>query len=330
MKKTLLARRSLLAGGAFAPFVLASSTRAQTTLPDKSMRLVVGSSAASGEDKMARSIAPRLEGRIGRHVTVENKPGTNGATGLEALVKGPKDGSLLAFAGSEALAAGLTVAGYPFDPLKDITPVALAGGSQTGLAISSSTGVSTFADYLEWLKAGGPERLKIGHHACPTFTELFDKIIEQKTGVKLEPISFRGAAPMVNDMATGRLPASLTSMTSLLEHHRGPRLKVVLSSAKERSKLSPNIPTAAELGYPGLQVPEWFGFFVSSAVPAPIIEEWNRHIAAVVVDGEVKAELLQLGLEVAPTSVEQAVPIVTNYMQEWKGRLQAAGIKSPN
>ena len=150
-----------------------------------------------------------------------------------------------------------------------------------------------------------------------------------KTDIKLEPVAYRGAAAMVNDLAGGRLPACLTSTISLLEHHRGPRLKIVLSSAAERSKLSPNVPTAAELGYPDLQVREWFGFFVSSEVPAATIEEWNRHIAAVCIDGEVKAELLQLGLEVSPTSVADAGPIVAGYMQEWKDRLQAAGIKPP-
>lgn len=329
MKRTLLARRLLLAGGAIAPLVLTDAVRGQTTLPDKSTRLLVGSSAAGGEDKMARSIAPRLEGRIGRHVAVDNKPHPNGSTVGEVLAKGPKDGSVIALIGSEVLAGALTVAGYPFDPMKDIVPITLIGGSQTGLAVASSTGVSTLPDFLEWLKAGGPERSKIGHHGCPSFVELFDKIIEQKTGMKLEPVAYRGAAPMVNDLATGRLPACLTSVTSLLEHHRGPRLKIVMSSAAERSKLAPNVPTAVELGYPELQVGEWFGFFVAAGAPAPLIEEWNRHIAAVVVDGEVKAELFQLGLEVAPTSVADAGPIVTSYMQDWQARLQAAGIKPP-
>ena len=176
MKFTPPTRRFLLAGGACALFAPAPMARAQTTLADKSTRLIVGSSASGGEDKMARSIAPRLETRIGRHVTVENKPGPYGSGAGEALVRGPKDGSMIALIGSETLAGALTVANYGFDPLKDLAPITLAGGSQTGLAVASSTGVATFPDYLEWLKGGGPERRKIGNHACPTFAEEFAKM----------------------------------------------------------------------------------------------------------------------------------------------------------
>jgi tripartite-type tricarboxylate transporter receptor subunit TctC len=324
---TVLGRRLLLAGGAAAPLARPSAVRAQTTLVDKAVRLIVGSIPAGGEDKMARSIAPRLETRIGRHVTVDTKPSVTGATAGEALVRGPKDGSVIAFIGSATLAGKLTDPDYPFDPLKDITPVTIAGETQTGLAVAASTGVATFANYLEWMKAGGPERRKVGNTACPAFAEAFGRVFEQKIGGKIEPVTYRGAPPMLHDLANGRLPACMTEVTSLLEHHRGPRLKIVLSSAPERSRLAANVPTARELGYPALEVPEWYAFFVSSGVGASTVEEWNRHLAAVVADGEVKAELTQLGLLVSPTSVADAAPIVANYLQQWKKRLDLLGIK---
>ncbi len=326
---SVLGRRLLLAGSACAPFAAPALTRAQMILPSKPARMIVGSAASGGADKMARAITPRLETRVGVHVAVENKPSITGSNGCEALVKGPKDGSVLAFAGSEVLAGKFVTPDFPFDPLKDITPVTLAGGSQTGLAISSSTGIANFADYLAWMKDGSAERRRIGTTACPAYTELFCRTIEGVIGGKLERVGYRGAAPMVNDLSIGRIPACLSAATSLIEHHRGPRLKIVLSSGRERSRLTPNIPTAAELGYPMLQVFEWVGIFVSSAVPAPVIEEWNRHLVAVIADGEVKAELIQLGLEVSPTSVEDAVKLRDAYLEDWKKRLDGAGFKLP-
>ncbi len=321
-------RRSLLSGGIGATLLLPRLARSQTTLPDKSMRMIVGSTASGGEDKMARAISPRLETRIGRHVHVEDKPSVAGTTCGEALLKGPTDGSVLAFIGSETLAGKFVLPDYPYNPIKDITPVTLAGATQTGLAVAAKVGVTTFADYLEWLKAGGPERWKIGHTACPAFAQVFTRLIEGKTGGKFQPVAYRGAAPMLDDMATGRLPACLTAVTSLLEHHRGPRLKVLLSSARQRSRLALDIPTANELGYPSLEVPEWFGIFVASAVPTMTIDEWNRHLVAVVNDSEVKAELVQLGLEVAPTTPQDAAAEVATYLQNWKKRLELVGVSS--
>lgn len=321
-------RRSLIAGGIGGALLLPELARSQTTLPDKSMRLIVGSTASGGEDKMARTIAPRLEARIGRHVHVEDKPSIAGTTCGESLLKGPKDGSVLAFIGSETLAAKLVLPDYPYDPVKDITPITLVGASQTGLAVSAKVGVTTFSGYLEWLKAGGPERWKIGNTGCPAFAQVFAALIERQIGVKLQPVAYRGAAPIVDDMATGRLPACLTAVTSLLEHHRGPQLKLVLSSARQRSRLAPDIPTAKELGYATLEVPEWFGVFVSSAVSEATIAEWSRHLVAVANDGEVKAELMQLGLEVAPTTPQDAATEVAAYLRNWNERLEAAGVSA--
>jgi tripartite-type tricarboxylate transporter receptor subunit TctC len=329
LDKIMLGRRLALAGGAASTLLLALPGHAQAGLPDKSCRLILGSAPGSGDDKIARAIGPRLETRIGRHVTVENKTSATGANVGETLVKNVKDGSVLGLVSSEILAGKLTVPDFPFDPLKDITPAVLLGASQTGLAISSSTSVSTLAEYLDWVKAGGPERLRIGNSLCPTFTAAFCRLVEQKTGTKLEPVSYRGPVPMINDMNAGRIPACLAAGTSLLEHHRGGRIKIILSSARERSRLAPKVPTAAELGLPALQVQEWVGLFVAASVPAEVIEEWNRHVTAVITDNEVKAELVNLGLEVSPTSVADSVKITQDYMQDWKSRLDQIGLKPP-
>ncbi len=321
-------RRTVLAGGAC--WALASALPARAALPDKPMRLIVGSSAAGGTDKMARSIAARLETRIGRHVTVQNKPSFNGAAGGEALLKGTNDGTALSFMNSEVLAGKLLIADFPFDPLKDITPVTIAGNSQTGLAVSARTGgIATFEDYLAWLKGGDAERRRIGVGPCPTFAEVFKHVVEPKIDGKLEFVPYRGAAPMISDLGTGRLPACLASVTSLLEYHRGPRLKIVLSSGAARSPLAANVPTAKELGLPALEMPEWFGVFASSGVPAPIVEEWNRQLVAVIGDGEVKAELQQLGLEVAPSTIADAAKRVGTYLEEWKQCLARLGLGRP-
>ena len=98
----------------------------------------------------------------------------------------------------------------------------------------------------------------------------------------------------------------MTALTSLLEHHRGGRLKLLLTSGHQRSRIAPDVPTAGELGYPDLEMTEWFGFFAACTTPAPLIAEWNRHVCAVLADREARAELIPLGLEVETSTPEES------------------------
>jgi tripartite-type tricarboxylate transporter receptor subunit TctC len=329
--RLLLTRRTLLAGAAAVVSAQPEDgARAQTILPDKSLRIFVGFAPGGGADQMARVIAPQLERRLGRRVSVENRPGGTAAIPGELVAKGPKDGSMVAFLASTTLASKFVVPNFPFDPLTDITPIAIAGNVPTGLAVSPRTGVTTLADYLKWLKDGDDSRRRIGNTSSSTFVEVFIKLIGHQIDVTLEIVPYRGAQPMVSDMATGRLPAGVTAITSLLEHHRGGRVKLLLSSGRKRSAVAPDVPTAAELGYPNLEVEEWFGFFAAAGTPDPILTEWHTHIVAVLDDREVKAELVQLGFEVAPSTQDEAKARVTSYLRDWKRRLELVGMHTTN
>jgi tripartite-type tricarboxylate transporter receptor subunit TctC len=325
-----LPRRPLLALSAALPALVPLLARADTTLPDKALRILVGFAPGGGADKMARAIAARLERRLGRHVAVENKPGGTAAIPGELLVKSPKDGSVVAFLASTTLASKFVVGDFPFDPLTDITAITIAGTSETALAVSPATGVSTFADYLQWLKAGDADRRRIGNTSSSAFIEVFGRLIGREINASLQTVAYRGALPMVNDLQSGRLPAGVTALTSLLEHHRGGRLRLLLTSGQRRSRLAPDVPTAVELGYPDLEMTEWFGFFASSAVPAPLVAEWNRQVRAVLADGEARAELASLGLEIETSTPEESNALVAAYLRTWKRRLEIVGMGPTN
>jgi tripartite-type tricarboxylate transporter receptor subunit TctC len=333
MNHRLSRRRSLLALGAAcaaSPVLLPSGARAQTTLPDKGLTILVGFAPGGGADAMARAIAPRLERRIGRRVVVENRPGNVAAIPGEMLVKGPKDGTLVAFLASTTLAAKLVVSDFPFDPLADIAPITIVGTSQTGLAVSPKIGVAKFDEYVEWLKSGDDDRRRVGCTSSTLFVDVFAQLIGREINVKLETVAYRGASSLVADLQSGRLSAAVTAVTSFLEHHRGGRVRLLLTTGRTRSPMTPNVPTSVELGYPNLDVVEWFGFFASSLTPTPMIAEWNRHLRAVLDDREAKAQLMQLGLGVDPTTPEDAKARVAAYMQDWKKRLELVGMGPTN
>jgi tripartite-type tricarboxylate transporter receptor subunit TctC len=143
-------------------------------------------------------------------------------------------------------------------------------------------------------------------------------------------VTYRGIVPMVNDLADGKIPAAVSGMVSLLEHHRGRRIKLLMTTGARRLAVANDIPTARELGFGDLEVTEWFGFFANTATPQPLIEEWNRHIRAVLDDPNIVGSLAQMGMEAGGSTPQEARDRLATHLQEWRARMVAVGIAPSN
>lgn len=321
-------RRSFL--GLAAAAVAAPSVRAQTVLPDKALRLLVGFQANGGTDVICRLIATQLERRLGRRVVVENKPGGSGGLPGQLVAKAPPDGTTLAFLASTTLVAKLGPTEFPFDAQGDLTPVSMAGTWPMGLAVSPKIDVSNFAEYRTYLKSGDAERQKFGNTASDAFINAFNRMFGKELGVTMQGVTYRGTGPMVNDVADGRIPAAVSGIVSLLEHHRSRRIRILMTTGANRLAVANDIPTARELGFPALEVVEWFGFFANSATPQPLIDEWNRHISFVLTDANLIGSLRQLGMEAGSSTPQEARDRVALHMKEWRQRMLAVGMQPAN
>ncbi len=332
MEERAFHRRKLLALGtaAAAPIVLGTRATAQTILPDRGLRILVGFQANGGTDIIARLIATQLQRRLGRHVVVENKPGDSGAIPGELVKKGSADGSTLAFLASTTLVSRLGQADFPFNPLVDLAPVSLAGNWPMGLAVSPKLGISTFEEYLKYLKSDDPDRHKLGNTASDAFIQVFNLMFSKEVGVTMKGTNFRGAAALVGDLAEGRIPAAVSGMVSLLQHHRGGRVKLLMTTGDKRLAVAKDIPTARELGYAGLEVVEWFAYFAKGGTAAPLIDEWNRQLHLVLADRTLRGELAQLGLDVETSTPQEVAARVVSHQKAWKARMEAVGMKPIN
>ncbi len=276
---------------AMAPAIVPSPSRSQTRLPDKAIRMLVGFSAGGGTDLLARLVAQRLEARTGRHITVENRPGGTGAVVGELLKKAPPDGSLLGFIPSTTLASKLAVTSFPFDPVKDVTPVSLVGTFQMAIAAAPQLGVATFTEYVQWLKDDEPGRRRLGTASSDTFLQLFGMLFGRAAGVPIENVPYRGAAPLIVDLREGRIPAAFSGVPSLLPHHRGGRIRIL-------------------------------------ETPGPIVTEWSRQIGAELDRSETRAELATLGLEVESSTPEELAARVALNLDQWSRRMALVGMKT--
>jgi tripartite-type tricarboxylate transporter receptor subunit TctC len=325
---TKITRRSAftLAGAALtAP----SIARGDTALPDKTLKILVGFPAGGGTDVMARFIAEALKTRTGRNIIIDNKGGASGTLAGEALKNSPPDGTTICYMPSATVVQKLTMASMPFDPLTDIAPITLAGTVQTAFCVSPTLGVNSLKEYVEWLKKN-PTRNNFGTTAMGSFTHFFGVMAGQAIGIPLEPVPYRGAAPLVADLQGGHVPAGCGGITDFLEHHRAGKVKVIFTSGQKPTTSAPEIPTVTQLGYPNISILGWYVFFAPPKTPPAILDAWGNELRAVLKMPEIEKRMTEFGLDVETSTPAEFSQRMAADFKRWKEILDSIGYKPSN
>ena len=312
-----------MAGAAIALPVMG---RADTALPDKPLKILVGFPAGGGTDVMARFMAEALKQRTGRNVIIDNKAGASGTIAVADLKNAAPDGATIAYVPSATIVQKLTMAAVPFDPATDILPITLAGTVQTAFCVSPTIGVNTLPEYIEWLKKN-PTRQSFGTTALGSFTHFFGVMAGKEIGIPLEPVPYRGAAPLVADLQGGHIAAGCGGITDFLEHHRAGKVKVIFTSGQKPTTSAPEIPTATQLGYPKLQILGWYVFFAPAKLPQPMLDAWSKELKAVLALPEVNRKLTELGLDVETSTSEEFHKRMISDLARWKAIIDEIGYK---
>jgi tripartite-type tricarboxylate transporter receptor subunit TctC len=323
---TKISRRTALAlaGGALAsPAIVCAET---TGLPDKTLRIMVGFPAGGGTDVMARFIAESLKQRTGRNVIIENKGGASGTLAGAELRNGAQDGTTICYMPSATVVQKLTMPQMPFDPLTDIAPITLAGTVQTAYCVSPTIGVNTLPEYIDWLKKN-PTRQSFGTTAMGSFTHFFGVMAGQAIGVPLEPVPYRGAAPLVADLQGGHIAAGCGGITDFLEHHRAGKVKVIFTSGQKPTTSAPEIPTVTQLGYPKISILGWYFFCAGPKTPQPLIDAWGKELRAVLKLPEIEKRMTEFGLDVETSTAAEFSQRMAADLKRWKEILDSIGYK---
>jgi tripartite-type tricarboxylate transporter receptor subunit TctC len=330
--KQALSRRSLLAASTLcgAAWFPPSRLHAQGALPGKALRILVGFSAGGGAEPMARAIAPRLELRTSRHVTVENKASDRNEPAGEYMGKALAEGSAVAFLPTTTIAMTPPREIFPFDSRSDLVPLLMAGVFQVAFIVPRSAGIATFADYITWLKAGPLERRRLGASTADPYLKLYSLMIARESGVDLEYVPYKAASRLAAALKAGSIAAGICSVSTLLDHNRDGALKILMTSGAKRLTVLRDAPTAVELGFPKLELQEWYGFFASSASPPAVASEWSRLLQPILAEPEIVAQLAMLGLDAQPTTQEEATTLFKARLKAWTEKAAAFGMTLPD
>jgi tripartite-type tricarboxylate transporter receptor subunit TctC len=295
--------------------------------PNRVVKLVVPQAAGGTTDVLARLVAEKLGAAWGKNVIVENRPGAGGAIGSVAVANAPADGYTLVLGttGTHSVQTGLKQnPGY--HPLKSFAPVGMIATTPNILLVQPSLGVSKMEDLIS-LARSKPGVLSYGSAGVGSAGHLASQILRTSTGIDVVHVPYGGSAPALTDLVGGRLSFIFDYTTSSLPHVRSGNVVALAVTGRKRSSAAPDVPTAAEQGYPDFDFTTWYALFAPAGTPEEIVRFISTSLATVNADANFKARLLELGLESETMSPAELEAHVAAEIDRWSGVIKAANIR---
>ena len=261
--------------------------------PTKPIRLLVPFAPGGGPDIVARLIAPRLAHALGQPVVVENRAGSNGIIGGDIVAKSSPDGhTLLVGADSLVVINPHLYAKMPFDPQKDLAPVASLVSNGFFLAINPSVPAQKFPEFIEYARRSDPP-LHYASGGNGSQHHLTMERLKARTGVSMVHIPYKSGAPATTATVAGEV-AAMMSGTSTAGQIRAGRLRALAFTGPRRSKVLPDVPAIAEF-YPDFVMVQWYGLFAPAGTPEPVLTRLRAEVANALVLPDVMDKLRNAG-----------------------------------
>ncbi|MEO8653457.1 MAG: Bug family tripartite tricarboxylate transporter substrate binding protein [Ramlibacter sp.] len=290
-------------------------------------KIVVGFPAGGSNDSIARLLAEKMQGRYAETLIVENKAGAGGRLGVDAVRRAPADGgTILQTPGSILTLYPHIFKSLPYDALRDLTPVSSVCTLDFALAVGPATPARTIAEYVDWCKAN-PRQATYGSPAAGASPHFVGLMFGQAAGLNLLHVGYKGAAPAVQDLIGGQIPAYFGVLPDVTPHLKGGRLRVLATSGSRRSAITPDVPTFQEAGFQDLSVQEWYGMLLPGNAAEHIVSALNRSIQLALRDPEVLERFKALNVDAAPSTPEAFAERIRMERARWAPIVKASGFK---
>jgi tripartite-type tricarboxylate transporter receptor subunit TctC len=292
--------------------------------PNKPIRLIVPFAPGGGTDIVARVLAQKLTESFRQSVIVDNRAGGGGTIGAETAVRATPDGyTMIMVSGSYATNAA--VYNLPYDPVNDITPVALIGDTGFVIALHPGVPIRTVKELIDHAKSN-PGKLNYGSTGTGGITHLASELFVMMAGAKMTHIPYKGTGPALNDLLGGQIQLMFGSMPATVPHIKSNRLRGIAVTTLKRSNALPDVPTAAET-VPDYEVALWYAAWGPKGLPPHVVGLWNREINSVVHSQDMKDRMAGEGLEPAGGPPERFREVLKRDVAKWTQVVRSAGIK---
>jgi tripartite-type tricarboxylate transporter receptor subunit TctC len=312
-------RRVLLCAVLCVVVAAVSLTASATDYPTRPVRVIVGLTAGSGVDVMARIVGQKLAEATGQPFIIENRPGAGSNIATRFAAQAAPDGYTL-FVATVANAINATLyKNLQFDLLRDFSPVILAATASNLLIVNPMVQAKTVEEFIELAKKQ-PGKLTIGSSGIGTAPQMTSELFRRRAGIDIVPVPFKGGPEATTALLGGQIDCLFAITSTALPHIEAGRLRALAVTSRARSPLLPNVPTVSESGLPGFEAVTWFGFTVPSGTPRNIIDWLNAEIGKILTMPDVKEKLAIQGIDTSGGTPEQFGAYMHDEFMKW-GRL---------
>ncbi len=316
--------RQVFAALALAAFAAAAPAQ---DYPAKPIRLIVPFPPGGGTDIAARTVANKLSEALRWTFVVENKPGAGGNLGVEQAVKSPPDGYTLVIGQTSNLAINPALyAKLPYDPLKDLSPIALIVSAPVVLVVAANSPYKSLGDLLAAARRD-PGAVTFASPGNGTVSHLAGELLQRASGVKFTHVPYKGAAQAMTDLLGGQVQSFMSSVPSALAQIKGGRLRAIAVTSAKRAAEMPEVPAIAESGYAGFDATTWYGLLAPAGTPAAIIKRLNAEVNRALGMPDVSGRLAAEGGEVLGGSPERFASLLKADHAKWGRIVKESGAK---
>lgn len=295
--------------------------------PNRTITIVVPTSAGGANDAMARILAQGLSLKLGQTVIVENKPGGNGAIASEFVAKANPDGYTILFGYIATHGINPALQKLKYDPITDFEPIGMVGISPTLLVVNPNLPVQNAKELVTLLKAN-PDSMSYGSAGKGTAPNLAGELFQINTGTKMVHVPYKGSAPAIFDVMSGTIQIMFPSVFTAFPQIKAGKLKALGVAGEKRLKIMPNLPTLAEQGIPNMSVSQWYALFAPAKTPQPIIELLNKNMNSILITASVQKKFEDQGSEVETSTPGELKAFVQSEVVRWKKLIDTAKISA--
>ena len=290
--------------------------------PNRPIKIVVPFPAGGTTDVVARLVGQRMAESMGQPVLVENKGGAGGAIGADAVAKAPADGYTLLMHNLTfplSSVAQMLANRSPFNAETDFAGVSIAVFVPFVLTAHPSVTAKELRDLAGQLRANKSLNYNYGSTGPGSAMHVLGETFKREAKVEMEHVPFKGAAPLKQELLSGRIQVGGDQLSSSLAEIRAGTLRVLATTASKRIATLPDVPTVRELGFASLELDGWNGIFVPAKTPKDIVERLQREVAAAVRHPDVAKRLIELGADPAGSSSAEQDAILRRQMDQFRG-----------
>ena len=325
-------RRSAVSVGTllFAIMALAANPAHAQAWPAKPIRLVAPFPPGSSIDIIARLIASPMGDALGQTVVVENKVGAGGNVGVDFVVKSPKDGYTIGIGARGPLAINsFLVDNMPYDPLKDVAPIALFGSSAIVLLVSSEFPSRTIQEFVAAAKSN-PGKYNYGSTGIGSTNHLGGEVLKKAGSLDLVHVPYKGTQEALLGLLQGDIHIFPAGLPPLLGQLKAGKIRALAVSDQQRLPQIPDVPTVAEVGLAGAEMSAWFAMFAPAGTPPEVIVKLRDALGTALAKPEVRNRLIADGITPQLSTPGELDKLMRDEHATWGAVIKASSIRKTN